>query len=90
MEKNIFIQSIDEFNYTSSVNFFEEEYKPASVICLPGFEILFYNFNKIIVSKLKNTEGLLLSSDINLKAQIFEDLKKEALLLKDTFLTKVI
>lgn len=79
MTENLFIQSLDEFNYTSSVNFFEEKYKPASVLCIPGFEIMFYNFDKIILSKLPKLTGILLSDDINLKSYIFEELQKESL-----------
>lgn len=88
MTENLFIQSIDEFNYTSCVNFFDEEQSPANVLCLPGFEILFYNFKKIIVSKLQKTSGLLLSSDLNLKEHILNELKKESLKYKDSYLTQ--
>ena len=77
--ESLFIQSIDEFNYTSCVNFFNEKYSNPSVLCLPGFEIMFYNFNKIIISKLQNTNGLLLSNDNELKSNIDNELKKESL-----------
>ena len=84
--ETLFIQSIDEFNYTSCVNFFDEKYLDPSVLCLLGFEIMFYNFNKIIISKLQNTNGILLSNDNNLKVNIDNELKKEALNYTDLLL----
>jgi hypothetical protein len=88
MEKNIFIQSLDEFNYTSSVNFFTKTENPTSVLCLPGFENMFYNFDNIKVSSIKNTEGLLLSSDVVLKSDIYELLKNEALFYSNKLFTQ--
>ena len=86
--ESLFIQSIDEFNYTSCVNFFNEKYSNPSVLCLPGFEIMFYNFNKIIISKLQNTNGLLLSNDNELKSNIDNELKKESLNYNDLTLNQ--
>lgn len=80
----LFTQSLDEFNSTSCVNFFSDKYLNPSVLCLSGFEIMFYNFNKIIVSKLQNTSGILLSSDINLKINIDKKLKEETLNYTDS------
>ncbi len=77
--ESLFIQSIDEFNSTSCVNFFNEKYLNPSVLCLPGFEIMFYNFNKIIISKLQNTSGVLLLNYGEFKINIDNELKKEAL-----------
>jgi hypothetical protein len=74
----IYIQTLDEFNYTSSVNFFKREEGITSVICLPGFEILFYNFDKILISKTKFDKYILLSNDIKLKERSTYLLKKEA------------
>ena len=82
----LFIQSIDEFNYTSCVNFFDEKYSNPNILCLPGFEIMFYNFNRILISKLQNTNGILLSSDIALKINMNNELKKESLSYNDLVL----
>jgi len=89
MEEKLYIQSIDEFNYTSCVNFFEKNQEFSnSVLCFSGFEIMFYNFKKIIVSKMLKTKGVLLSSDINLKSYIFDELKKEALQYQNSYLSQ--
>lgn len=75
----LFTQSLDEFNSTACVNFFDKKYSNSKVLCLRGFEIMFYNFDKIIISKLQNTNGVLLSSDISLKINVDNELKKEVL-----------
>lgn len=77
--ETLFIQSIDEFNSTSCVNFFGEKYLNPSILCLSGFEIMFYNFNKIITSKLQNSIGVLLLPYNEFKINIYDELKKEAL-----------
>lgn len=77
MHTEIFIQTLDEFNYTSSPNFFEKS-EDSSILCLPGFEILFYNFNKIIVSNTQHTPGILTSSDVQEKEKLFYLLSEEA------------
>ena len=49
MIERIFVQSLDEFNYTSSVNFYKKNETETGVVCMKGLEILFYNFDKIFV-----------------------------------------
>lgn len=78
MENEIYIQTLDEFNYTSSVNFFTRKECLTSVVCLPGFEILFYNFDSVIISKTNFKKNILISDDIELKHESMLLLKKEA------------
>lgn len=81
MNNKLFIQQIDEFNYTSVINFCKDKngsMNDSAVLCLPGFEVMFYNFDKIITSKLQNASGILYLSDLVVKKKLYEDLKQEA------------
>ena len=77
MIERIFVQSLDEFNYTSSVNFYKKNETETGVVCMKGLEILFYNFDKIFVCDT-STRNLLLSSDICKKAETFNTIKNIA------------
>lgn len=87
MVDRIFVQSIDEFNYISSVNFYTKNEQKTGVLCLKGFEILFYNFDKIYVYH-KKIGDLLLSPDVEEKLALFEVIKERAERITDSVYTQ--
>jgi len=87
MVDRIFVQTLDEFNYTSSVNFYKKNNQKTGVICLKGFEILFYNFDKIYVYN-KNVGDLLLSPNIDNKIEISDIIKERAERISESVYTQ--